>query len=88
MLNIGDSVIVRPDLLPNTFIGGLWVVADMVKFCGKKVVIDNLKVLGLGNTQRIVYLIKDDKLRWYWSEKMFCNKKLDPHFVDLRAFVL
>ena len=77
---VGQKVIVRPDLIPRSSFGKIWVNPEMIKYCGKKYTIRDIRVFD-GD---IVYHFKE--IPWNWEEGMLFPE-LFKNFVHLSNYV-
>lgn len=72
---VGDKVVVKKDLNEEGYYGDNTVVSEMVRFKGKTVTIDEVTYFGQ-------YILKEDNLRWYWTDEMFEGLAEDDDFSD------
>lgn len=65
---VGDKVLVRPDLEENKKYGDKVVISDMLYFKGKIVTIEHVDYPNY-------YRIKEDPDQWHWTDEMFSGNE-------------
>ena len=65
---VGDKVLVRPDLEENKVYGNKVVISDMLYFKGKIVTIEHVDYPNH-------YRIKEDPDQWHWTDEMFSGNE-------------
>ena len=73
---VGDKVLVRPDLEENKIYENKVVISDMLYFKGKIVTIEHVDYPNH-------YRIKEDPDQWHWTDEMFVEKESEEIKSDL-----
>ena len=73
---VGDKILVRPDLEENKKYGDKVVISDMLYFKGKIVTIEHVDYHNH-------YRIKEDSNQWHWTDEMFSGNESEEIKSDL-----